>query len=353
MIQELISDAIRLLKQLIATPSLSGEEQGTAHLLQQVLTAKCRDVKRDFNNVWVKNMHYDERKPTILIQSHHDTVRPNAGYTLDPYLPLMDGDRLYGLGSNDAGGSLVSLLATFLYFYTRTDLHYNLVFAAVGEEETSGKRGIRSLLPVLGPIDCAIVGEPTNMEMAIAERGLLVLDCEVVGEPGHAGRKEGVNSILKAIPDIQWFESYQFPKVSSLLGTNTMSVTIINAGIQHNVVPGRCTFTTDVRMNECYTPEEVLAIVREHVSCTITPRSMRLRPSFIAESHVLVKAGKALGREVFGSPTLSDKALMPFPTLKMGPGDSKRSHSADEFIYLQELEQGIETYIELLKLVVV
>jgi len=353
MIQQQISDAIRLLQQLIATPSFSGEEQGTALLLQQVLTAKCRDVRRDYNNVWVRNMHYDERKPTILLQSHHDTVRPNAGYTLDPYLPLMDGDRLYGLGSNDAGGSLVSLLATFQYFYSRTDIHYNLVFAAVGEEEISGERGIQSLLPKLGPIDCAIVGEPTNMDMAIAERGLLVLDCEVVGEPGHAGRKEGVNSILKAIPVIQWFESYQFPKVSSLLGTNTMSVTIINAGIQHNVVPGRCTFTTDVRMNECYTPEEVLAIVREHVSCTITPRSMRLRPSFIAESHVLVKAGKALGREVFGSPTLSDKALMPFPTLKMGPGDSRRSHSADEFIYLQELEQGIEMYIELIKLVVV
>lgn len=346
--QELVSEAVALLKQLIATPSFSKEEQGTANVLQKFLQSHSVLPSRLMNNVWAKNLHYDSARPTILLNSHHDTVKPNSAYTKEPFTPLEEDGKLYGLGSNDAGGCLVSLLATFLNYYHRTDLKYNLVFAATAEEEISGTNGIAALLPELGRIDAAIVGEPTLLEMATAEKGLVVLDCETVGVAGHAARNEGDNAIYKALQDIQWFGSYKFSKESVLLGPVKMSLTMIQAGTQHNVVPASCRYTVDVRVNECYTNEEIVEEIKEHVSCAVTPRSLRLRSTSISEDHYLVKAGLAIGRKVFGSSTLSDKVFMQFPAVKMGPGDSARSHTADEFIYLSEIEAGIDTYIKLL-----
>jgi acetylornithine deacetylase len=300
------------------------------------------------NNVWAKNLHFDDSKPTLLLNSHHDTVKPNAGYTRDPFNATIEDGKLYGLGSNDAGGCLVSLMATFLHFYDQEDLRYNLVFAASAEEEISGRNGIEVLLPELGAIEAAIVGEPTRMNMAVAEKGLMVLDCKTNGIAGHAARKEGENALHKALPDIGWFSSYEFDKASPMLGPVKMNVTIIHAGSQHNIIPAECDFTVDVRVNECYTNEEVLEIVRQHVSCEVTPRSLRLRSTNIDQNHPLVMAGAKLGLQSFGSPTMSDKALMPFPALKIGPGDSARSHTADEFIYVQEIEQAINIYMKIL-----
>ncbi|MBA3830107.1 MAG: M20 family metallo-hydrolase [Taibaiella sp.] len=351
-VQELYNGATRLLKQLIAMPSFSKEEQGTVDVLQRWLQAKGIAASRLMNNVWAKNKYYEENKPTILLNSHHDTVKPNKAYTLDPFLPLESDGKLFGLGSNDAGGSLVSLIAAFLYFYHCEDLKFNLIFAATAEEEISGANGIAALLPELGKIEAAIVGEPTLMDMAIAEKGLIVLDCTAVGKAGHAAREEGVNALYNAIEDIRWFNSYEFEKISSLLGKVKMSVTVINAGTQHNVVPATCSFTVDVRVNECYTNEEVLEIIKKNVQCDVRTRSLRLKPTYIDEQHPLVQAGKSIGRKAFGSVTLSDKALMPFPALKMGPGDSARSHMADEFIYLKEVEEGLNIYIDLLKSIV-
>jgi acetylornithine deacetylase len=298
--------------------------------------------------VWATNRHFDSTKPTLLLNSPHDTVRPNKGYTRAPFQPFVEDGRLFGLGSNDAGGCLVSLLATFLHYFEREDLRYNLIFTATAEEEISGAGGISSLLAELPPIDCALVGEPTLLQLAVAEKGLLVLDCEVDGQSGHAARDEGENAIYKALADIEWFRSYRFPKVSSLLGQCKMSVTMINAGTQHNVVPSRCDFTVDVRVNEMYSLEEVLSIVQGSVQCRVKSRSLRLRSTHIDEQHPLVQAGLNLGKTIFGSATLSDKALMPFPALKMGPGDSARSHSADEYIHLDEIRDGIRTYVDLL-----
>lgn len=347
--QELFIDATQLLKQLIAIPSFSKEEHGTAMLLQQYLQSRDIRANRHMNNVWATNKYYDTSKPTILLNSHHDTVKPNNAYTNDPFSPIEADGKLYGLGSNDAGGCLVSLLATFLFFYDRTDMKYNLLFAATAEEEISGANGIVALLPILGNIDCAIVGEPTMMQMAVAEKGLMVLDCETTGIAGHAARNEGENAIYKSLQDVNWFMNYQFPKVSKTLGPVKMSLTMINAGTQHNVVPASCRFTVDVRVNECYTNEEIIEIVKSNVACNVLPRSTRLRSTSVDESHDLVIAGKALGRTTFGSSTLSDKVFMNFPALKMGPGDSARSHTADEFIYLHELEEGIDIYINMLK----
>lgn len=338
-----------LLRQLISIPSFSREEEGTAEVLEHFLQQQGVKTARLQNNVWARNRHFDPAKPTVLLNSHHDTVKPNKGYTRDPFSPdILDG-RLYGLGSNDAGGALVCLLAAFLHFYERTDLPFNLLYAATAEEEISGKNGVELLLPELGRVDCAIIGEPTLMQLAIAEKGLMVLDCVAVGKSGHAAREEGENAIYKALPDIEWFRTYHFPKVSEFLGPVKMSVTIIQSGSQHNVVPDECRFTVDVRVNECYTLEEVLDIIRAHVQCTVEPRSLRIRSSVIPVEHPLVQAGIALGRTCYGSPTTSDKALMPFPALKMGPGDSARSHTADEFIFLREIEEGVEGYIGLLE----
>lgn len=348
-IAQLNCEAIALLQQLVATPSFSREEQATAQLLYHFLLRHGMLPQQSGNNIWARNKYFNPAKPTLLLNSHHDTVKPNKGYTRDPFMPTVEDGKLYGLGSNDAGASLVALLAAFRHFYHKDDLAYNLLFAASAEEEISGADGIVSLLPEVGVIDCAIVGEPTGMEMAIAEKGLLVLDCTTTGISGHAARDEGENAIYKALPDMDWFRNYRFPKSSSLLGDCKMSVTMISAGVQHNVVPANCAFTVDVRVNDCYTPEEILDTVRNHVACDVKPRSLRLRATRIEETHPLAMAGKALGKSTFGSATLSDKALMPFPALKMGPCDSARSHTPDEFIYLSEIEEGIATYIALLK----
>ncbi len=345
-------DAVALLSQLISIPSFSKEETKTADVIEAFLQSKNIITHRFLNNIWTVNKYYDENKPTILLNSHHDTVKPNKSYTLDPFLPLQKDGKLYGLGSNDAGGCLVALLNTFVYFYNKENLPFSLLIAATAEEEISGKNGIEALLQQNEfkqyHLTCGIVGEPTLLNMAVAEKGLLVLDCMAYGRAGHAAREEGENAIYKALKDIEWFRTYQYDKVSPLLGPMKMSVTIINAGSQHNVVPHECSFTVDVRVNELYTFEEVLAIIKQHVSCDIMPRSTRLRSTSISLEHPLVKAGLELSKTYYGSPTTSDKALMPFSTLKMGPGDSARSHTADEFIYLDEIKAGIETYITLL-----
>lgn len=346
--EHLAAEAVDLLRRLIATPSFSREEAGTAALLESFFQEKGIPAQRLQNNVWARNRYFDASKPTVLLNSHHDTVKPNAGYTRDPFAADIVDGKLYGLGSNDAGGPLVSLLAAFLCFYERKDLSFNLLYAATAEEEISGKNGVELLLPELGRIDCAIVGEPTQMHMAVAEKGLMVLDCTTHGQSGHAAREEGDNALYKALKDIDWFRHYRFPNVSELLGPVKMSVTIIQAGTQHNVVPDTCRFTVDVRVNELYTLEEVLETVRANVQAEVVPRSLRIRSTGIAPEHPLVRAGIALGRSSYGSPTTSDKALMPFPALKMGPGDSARSHTADEFIFLEEIESGIEGYVGLL-----
>ncbi|GAB4404044.1 MAG: M20 family metallo-hydrolase [Bacteroidia bacterium] len=346
----LAPSAIDLLRRLIALPSFSREEAATAACIADFLDAGgVAGVQRLGNNVWARNRHWDPAKPVILLNSHHDTVRPHAGWQRDPFTPIQEGDRLYGLGSNDAGGPLVSLAATFLHFYDRADLPYNLLLAATAEEEVSGPGGIAALLPLLGDIALGIVGEPTQMQPAVAEKGLMVLDCTAVGRSGHAARDEGLNAIYEALPDIAWFRSYTFPQVSDLLGPVKMSVTQIEAGIQHNVVPDRCRFVVDVRTNEYYSNEAALSLIREQVRCEVQARSLRLNSSRIDPDHPVVRRAVALGRVPYGSPTLSDQALMPFATLKIGPGDSARSHTADEYIGLEEIETGIGLYIDLLE----
>lgn len=343
------TDALELLKKLIATPSFSREEDRTSAVLEEFFQERDIPVNRHLYNVWAVNKHFDSSKPTLLLNSHHDTVKPNSQYSRDPFTPSIEDGKLYGLGSNDAGGCLVSLIATFLYYYDQKGLKYNLIIAASAEEEISGTNGIEVLLKQLGPVDCAIVGEPTQMQMAVAERGLMVLDCMATGKAGHAARKEGDNAIYKAIMDIDWFRSYQFSKVSDLLGPVNMDVTVIETENKaHNVVPAQCKFVVDVRVNENYTFEEILEEIRKHIQSEAKPRSFRLRSTSISLDHPLVKAGLALRRTYYGSPTTSDKALMFFPSLKMGPGDSARSHTANEYIYISEINEGIELYIQLL-----
>jgi len=349
-IHTLQTEATNLLRQLIAIPSFSKEEDKTAALLEQFLRSKGIPAERVQNNIWAKNKYFDPAKPTLLLNSHHDTVKPNKAYTLDPFSPIEKDGRLYGLGSNDAGGPLVSLIAAFIYFYGQQDLTHNILLAATAEEEISGHQGIELLIPYLGKVDWGVVGEPTQMQLAVAEKGLLVLDCTVQGRAGHAAREEGENAIYKAMPDIEWFRTYRFPKVSELLGPVKTTVTVIHTDNKaHNVVPSACHFVVDVRVNELYTFEEILGVIREHVSCDVQPRSLRMRSSSIPMEHPVVQAGIRAGRKCYGSPTTSDKALMPFPTLKTGPGDSARSHTADEYIHLDEIKEGITSYIELLK----
>jgi acetylornithine deacetylase len=345
---ELQKEALQLLQQLITIPSLSKEEKVTADTIELFIQSKNLKTHRIGNNVWCYNKYFHPNKPTILLNSHHDTVKPNNGYTLNPFEAVIQDEKLYGLGSNDAGGALVSLLATFLFFNDRSDLNYNLIYAASAEEEISGTNGVESILPDLGNINFAIVGEPTQMHLAIAEKGLLVLDCLSKGKSGHAARGEGENAIYKALKDIEWFTTYQFPKISETLGSIKMTVTIINAGSQHNVVPNLCEFTVDIRTTDEYTNLEVIEIIKHYVNCEIKPRSLRLSPSSIDKNHPIVQAGIHLGRTTYGSPTSSDQAVMNFPSLKIGPGDSARSHTADEYIYLKEIEEGIEIYIQLL-----
>jgi acetylornithine deacetylase len=351
-INHLYTDALALLQRLIATPSFSREEDKTADIIQEFLHERGIPTERRMNNVWTCNRHFDAAKPTLLLNSHHDTVKPSHGWTRDPFAPMLeDDDKLYGLGSNDAGGALVSLIATFVYFYER-ELPFNLILAATAEEEIIGKNGVESILSELGHIEAAIVGEPTECTLAVAEKGLMVLDCTAHGVSGHAARDVGVNAISRAIPAIEWFHSFQFPRVSELLGAVKMTVTVIQAGAQHNVIPDRCTFVVDVRTTDAYTHEELLKIIRASVECEVVPRSVRLRPSSINASanapHPIVHAARTLGLPTFASATLSDQSVMPFPSVKIGPGVSERSHTADEFLRLSELRQGIETYIALL-----
>ncbi|MDZ4665197.1 MAG: M20 family metallo-hydrolase [Bacteroidota bacterium] len=347
--EELYKDPFDLLCQLIQTPSFSKEENTTALQIQNFFEQRGVATHKHLNNVWAKNKFYNKSKPTFLLNSHHDTVKPNKGYTLDPFLPIQKNGKLFGLGSNDAGGALVSLMATFLHFYNEPDLKYNIIFAASAEEEISGIKGIEALLPHLGKIEFGIVGEPTLMNLAIAEKGLMVLDCMNYGKAGHAAREEGDNAIYHALKDMEWFKNYQFAKISPLLGSVKMSVTSVETENKaHNIIPSECKFVVDVRANELYSLEEILSEIKQHVTCEIKPRSLRIRPSSINMEHPLVKSGIKLGRSLYGSPTTSDKALMNFPTLKIGPGDSARSHTADEFIYVDEIKEGIELYTKLI-----
>jgi acetylornithine deacetylase len=352
MIEQLQKDSFELLKKLISIQSFSKEEDKTAEAIEQFLQERDIKTHRKLNNIWAYNKHFDAAKPTLLLNSHHDTVKPNSGYTRDPYDAAVEDDKLFGLGSNDAGGCLVSLIGTFLYFYDQEELSYNICLAATAEEEISGNDGLECVLPALGELEFAIVGEPTQMNLAIAERGLLVLDCTSIGKAGHAAREEGDNAIYKALSDIEWFRNYRFSKVSEVFGPLKMTVTIINAGSQHNVVPATCTFTVDVRVTDSYTNEEVLKIIRTNVACDVKPRSIRLKPSSIDKGHPLVQSGIALGRTTYGSPTTSDQALLSIPSVKVGPGDSGRSHMADEFIYVKEIAEGIELYVAMLKPVI-
>lgn len=343
------NEYIDLLKMLIATPSLSKEEGETAGILNRFLSQKSIDFQQVKNNIIARNKHFNPAKPTILLNSHHDTVKPNSSWTKDPYSPTVENGKLFGLGSNDAGGCLAALIAAFCYYYEQEDLNYNLILAATAEEEISGKNGVELILPQIGKIDFAIVGEPTLLGMAIAEKGLMVLDCSSTGKSGHAARDEGENAIYKAMDDINWFRNFQFEKSSRMLGDIKMSVTVLNAGTQHNVVPDVCNFVVDIRSTDAYSNDEILAIIKKNVSCEVTPRSTRLQPSGISQDHILKQCAEGLGLETYGSPTLSDQALMPFPSVKIGPGDSARSHTADEYIGVDEIEAGINLYIKLLK----
>jgi acetylornithine deacetylase len=363
--QLLYKKSIALLESLIAIPSFSKEEQGTADCLLHFFEQEGIKAYRQGNNIYATSDNVSAQAPTLLLNSHHDTVRPTIQYTRDPFLPAIEDGRLYGLGSNDAGASLVSLIAAFCQLHKKMDQWgWNLVVAATAEEEISGAGGIESLLhdqefidrthgcflrQQLHPKTAAVVGEPTLLQMAVAERGLLVLDVVASGKAGHAAREEGDNAIYHALAAIDWFRNFRFNKVSPLLGPNKMSVTVIDtANKAHNQVPSECHFVVDTRINECYTFEEVLTEIRQHTSCLVQPRSTRLRSSMIPLDHPLVIAGQSLGLSHYGSPTTSDKALIPFAALKLGPGDSARSHSADEFVYTAEIEKGIDLYIDLM-----
>ncbi len=347
-IESYASEAVDLLCELIRTPSISKEETESAAIIQNFLVKHKVKFHRSGNNIWAVNEKYDSSKPSLLLNSHHDTVKPNAGYTKDPFDPILENGRLYGLGANDAGGCLVSLMLTFLHFYQK-ELPYNIFLAATAEEEISGKNGVSAILPKLDDFEFGLVGEPTNMRMATAEKGLMVLDCYVEGVSGHAARNEGENAIYKSLEIIQWFKDFEFEKTSGQLGPVKMTVTVAEAGKQHNVIPDVCHLVVDIRTTDAYTNEEVLEEIKKHVSCKVEPRSMRLTPSFLPEALEIAKVGEKLGIERFGSPTLSDQSLMNFPTFKMGPGDSRRSHTADEFIYPEEIQEGIQGYIRLLE----
>ncbi|HEY5508217.1 MAG TPA: M20 family metallo-hydrolase [Paludibacter sp.] len=345
--QEQTNDAVSLLEQLIAISSFSKEENTVADFLERYIEIKGYVASRKDNNVWLLSPGFDSSRPTILLNSHIDTVRPVAGWNRNPLIPSVENGRLYGLGSNDAGASVVCLLQAFFYL-TQHQQAYNLIFAASAEEEISGKNGLESLLSELPKIDFAIVGEPTQMNLAVAEKGLMVLDCTVHGQAGHAARNEGVNAIYRALADVEWFKTFEFAKKTDLLGPVKMSVTQINAGTQHNVIPDKCTFVVDVRSNEMYSNQDILDEICKHIGCEVHARSTRLSSTATPLHHPIVKRGRELNRTLFGSPTLSDQSLMPFPSLKMGPGDSARSHTADEFILLSEIKESIEIYTQLL-----
>lgn len=346
---EIKTAAIQLLKELISTPSFSREEDQTAELIENWFSKFNIKYQREKNNIWAKNLHFDNKKPTILINSHHDTVKPNKGYTKDPFKAIEEEGKLFGLGSNDAGASLVCLMALFVSFYKSKNLKYNLLIATTAEEEISGKDGIRSLLKKFPPIDFALVGEPTEMHLAIAEKGLIVIDAYSEGLSGHAAHDNTENAIYNALDDIHWLRNYSFPRVSDNLGKVKINVTQINAGNQHNVVPSTCHFVIDIRVNDAYNNEEVFKHIDKHTKSKLIPRSLWLNSSSIPVHHPFVKAGKNIGRKAFGSSTISDQVHFPFPSLKMGPGKSERSHTADEYIKLSEIEDGFEIYLDTIK----
>ena len=349
-IEKLTQEALELLKNLIKTQSFSSEEEGTATFIENWFNTHDIPFQRQANNIWAINKNFKEGKTTLLLNSHHDTVQPNNGYTRDPYSPDIEDGKLYGLGSNDAGGCLVSLIATFTYFYAYENPKYNLVLVASGEEESSGPNGLNSMLKVIPHIDVAIVGEPTLMNLAIAEKGLVVFDAQVLGTPSHVAHPNANNAIYNCIPVLQWFKDFKFEKVSEALGEVKMTVTQINGGKQHNAVPADIDLVVDVRVNDQYSNKEIADLLQAQAPCdSIKPRSLRLNSSSIPKEHELVKAGIALGRSTYGSPTLSDQAVLSCPSLKLGPGDSTRSHSADEYIYVKEIEEGIQIYIDLLE----
>lgn len=342
-------DAVSLLRRLIATPSASRDEGRAADIMEDELRRMGFRPRREANNVWVEPVGYDAARPTLLLNAHIDTVRPVASWTRDPYSPDMCGDTLYGLGSNDCGGGLVALLQAFRICARSATAAYNIMYLASAEEEVSGKDGISRAIPLLPHVDVAIVGEPTGMQPAVAEKGLMVLDITARGKSGHAARGEGVNALYEALDDLVWIRDYRFKRVSDFLGPTVMNATVINAGTQHNVVPDECHITVDVRTNELYTNEEVYDFIRSHVKSDCRARSFRLHSSRIDTAHPIVGRLKTMGKRPFGSPTLSDQALMPWESLKLGPGESARSHSADEFIRTGEIEDAIRTYVELIE----
>lgn len=345
-----VNRAVELLKVLVSTPSISREESDATDKLQHFIErgAPVRfDMHRHLNNIWCIAPGYDATRPTLLLDAHIDTVKPVAGWSKHPFTPIVDGDIIYGLGSNDDGASLVTMLQVF-YQICQNPQSYNTIFLASAEEEVSGKNGIEAVIPLLPPISCAIIGEPTGMQPAIAEKGLMVLDCTAKGVAGHAARNEGVNAIYKAIEDIDWFRNYKYPESSPLLGDVKMTVTQVNAGKQHNVIPDSCSYVVDIRSNECYSNSELLEIIGSNVSSEVKARSTRLNSSSISAGHPLVKRAVELGRKPYGSPTLSNQALLSIPTLKMGPGDSSRSHTANEYIRISEIREGIKLFAEML-----
>ena len=345
--EEYVRDAIGLLSQLIATPSTSHNEKDAADIMGKALRNYGFTPHREANNVWVIDPHFDEQKPTLLLNAHIDTVKPVDSWRRDPFAPTIEGDTLYGLGSNDCGGGLCSLLQTFRMLTEKTQ-NYNLIYLASAEEEVSGKDGISRALPLLPKIDLAIVGEPTGMNPAVAEKGLMVLDVIAHGKSGHAARNEGVNAIYEALDDMRWIRDYKFEKVSPFLGPTKMTLTVVNAGTQHNVIPDKCTMLVDIRTNEFYDNEEVYHFICQHLKSEVKAHSFRLKSSRIDPEHPLIKKCVTMGMKPFGSPTLSDQALMPFPSFKLGPGESSRSHSADEFIRISEIADAITKYKELL-----
>ena len=341
-------EALILLSNLIETPSLSREEDNTAEIIVDFFANRKIISFRVGNNVWAKNKDFDPEKRTILLNSHHDTVKPNSGYSLNPFSAIIKDDKLYGLGSNDAGGCLVSLIMTFIHFYHQESLPYNLIIAATAEEENSGTDGVESILAQLKPIEFAMVGEPTDMKMAVAEKGLMVLDCYAKGIAGHAAHEAGHNAIYQAMEDINRIRGFSFEKESEYLGSVKMTTTMINAGYQHNVIPDECHFVVDVRTTDAYSNQEVFEIIKQNIKSSVQPRSFRLNPSRLPHDMAIVHASNRLGIEKFGSLTCSDQAVMDFPTFKMGPGKSERSHTADEYIILNEIKDGINGYISLL-----
>ena len=345
--EQYVSDAVQLLKKLIATPSVSRNEKDAADIMEQTIRSYGFEPQREANNLWIIDPHYDESRPTLLLNAHIDTVKPVTSWSRDPFSPDVEDDVLYGLGSNDCGGGLCSLLQIFRML-TEKPQSYNLIYLASAEEEVSGKDGITRALPLLPHIDLAIVGEPTGMNPAVAEKGLMVLDVIAHGKSGHAARNEGVNAIYEALDDMRWIRDYKFEKVSEFLGPTKMTLTVVNAGTQHNVIPDKCTMLVDIRTNEFYDNEEVYEFIRQHLKSEVKAHSFRLKSSRIDPEHPLIRKCVAMGMKPFGSPTLSDQALMHFPSFKLGPGESSRSHSANEFIRISEIRDAIAKYETLL-----